>query len=160
MVQHLFPTFLESREEYAQAVQHWVDLWNQMNVRERDSWRHPWMGNDWENHDVFMDGNPIFTAHTPVFQKGTRIIQYPPTCSHIEFNCWLDTFGGPLTDPDAIQELVISCALSEEASLLAFQLMEAWIVGGVTFRREEPLGIGYPVIAPSTSEPERLLVAA
>ena len=85
------------------------------------------------------DGNPIFSAYSPERRCGIRVIQYPPESDHLEFDWWLDTFGGPVTDPQAIRELVIACALSKEASRRAFELMEEWCIRGeITERYDQP----------------------
>jgi hypothetical protein len=144
MVEHLFSSFLEDREEYGQAVDYWVKLWEDVDadLREQFGWKHPWMVSDWRTHDVFMDGNPIFSAYSPQVQKGIRVIQHPPhTFDEIEFDMWLDTFGGPSSDPNAIRELVICCALSEEAAGRAYELIREWVQGPLSnsFQRQDTL---------------------
>lgn len=74
-----------------------------------------------------MDGNPIFSAWSPRERKGIRVIQYAPTSGGLEFDHWLDTFGGRLGDPDTVRTLTIACALSEEAAQRALELMNAWV---------------------------------
>jgi hypothetical protein len=58
------------------------------------------------------------------------VIQHEPTRSGLEIQAWPDTFGGSNGEAESISELVISCALSEEASRVAFSLMEPWVSGG------------------------------
>ncbi len=151
MVQHLLANFLDDPEHYAKAVEHWERLWGRIDSQLRAScgWRQPWFHADWKKGGAFMDGNPIFTAFTPGDQYAIRIIQYPPTSTNLEFDYWLDTFGGAATDPEAIRELVIACALSEEASTRAFELMENWVLcRGISISSSRSPVADYPVIGP------------
>lgn len=128
MVRYVFPHFLQDSSEYEKARSYWVDLWNRIDKRQRlqRDWRHPWLSSGVVAGEELQDGNPIFSAFNPETRCGIRIIQYPPESDRVEFDWWLDTFGGPATDPHAIRELVIACALSEEAAERAMELMEKW----------------------------------
>jgi hypothetical protein len=135
MVTHLFPAFLEDRNEYARVAEYWVrEVWEQIDpyARSAFAWRQPWAEVDWEKHEVLRDGNPIFSAYSAQEQKAIRVIQHPPTSPDIEFEMWLDTFGGPSSDADAIQELVISCALSEEVREQAYRRIKQWVRGPIS----------------------------
>ena len=108
------------------------------------SWRHPWLSSGVVAGEELRDGNPIFSAYSPENRYGIRVIQYPPESDRLELDWWLDTFGGPATDPQAIRELVIACALSEEASRRAFELMKEWCVRGeITERYDQPFVLDY-----------------
>ncbi len=155
MVKHLFRDFLESRDGYGSSVDQWVRLWNGIDsgLRARYGWRQPWLRTEWEKGGAYMDGNPIFSAHTPSRQYAIRIIQYPPTSSDLEFDWWLDSFGGTATDPDSIDELVIACALSEEALADAFDLMQPWVsCRGISITNRRHPAVDYPAIEPSVEE--------
>jgi hypothetical protein len=132
MVEHFFANFLADPSEYTRAEEHWVHLWSGVDELQRrmHGWRHPWLSSGTVAGAELRDGNPIFSAYSPEKRYGIRVIQYPPEADRLEFDWWLDTFGGPPTDPQAIRELVIACALSEEASRRAFELMEEWCVRG------------------------------
>jgi hypothetical protein len=160
MVKHLFSTFLEERDQYGKAVSYWVQLWEQVSphLRMRDQWECPWGIVDWEGKDAFMDGNPIFSAYSPPLQKAIRIIQHPPESEDLELEYWLDTYGGSLGDADAIEEIVVSCALSEEAAGHVLKLMQAWLQGSISISYPVPPHPGYPVIEPSGLEPESELM--
>jgi hypothetical protein len=125
MVQHLFADFLNDPKQYARAQAYWTLIWKSIDPLNRDEfgWRTPWFENP------LLDGNPIFTAVSLKERKGLRIIQFAPTAERLEFHMWLDTFGGPTGDPESIAELVISCALSNEAAQQARSCMQRWIVG-------------------------------
>jgi hypothetical protein len=140
MVCHLLEKFLEDRAEYAGAVDYWVGLWEKVEPswRERTGWQQPWLFSGWQEHPEFMDGNPMFSAWSPQERKGIRVIQYAPTSEDLEFDFWLDTFGGAPGDPDSIQTLVIACALSDEAAQLALEEIGRWVRGTID--------IDYPVV--------------
>src|SRR5438876_2867614 len=55
-----------------------------------------------------------------------RILQHEPTNDQLELDHWLDTFGSDET----ISELVISCALSDQAEQRAADLIRSWITVG------------------------------
>jgi len=132
MVTHLYPKFLEDPSEYQEAMSFWRHLWSQVSPLEQRvrGWRWPWLFTGSANDRVFMDGNPMFSAYSPTRRCGIRVIQYPPTSNQLEFDYWLDTFGGELGEPETIRELVIACALSEEAARRASELMEMWCSRG------------------------------
>jgi len=131
MVTHRFAGFLEDPAQYAHAVHYWAHLWDRIDPIQRSvrGWRQPWFSTTLANGTSELDGNPIFSAFSPSLRRGIRIIQYPPTAGSVEFDCWQDTFGGTRSDPEAIWELVISCALSDEAADRAFGAISEWVAG-------------------------------
>jgi hypothetical protein len=128
VVKNLFPQFLEDSVQYGLAERHWEALWERIDPSSRESsgWTHPWLGTG--SPDI-KDGNPIFSAYSPVLGRGIRVIQNEPVGQGLDIQAWLDTFGGDLNDPDRIHELVISCALSDVASEIALSLMSPWVRG-------------------------------
>ena len=128
MVNNLFPNFLVDPEQYGLSERFWVDLWTQIDpfVRERSEWTYSWLGTG--SPDI-KDGNPIFSACSPVLRRGIRVIQQEPIEPGLDIQVWLDTFGGDITDPERIDELVISCVLSDVASQIALSLMTSWVRG-------------------------------
>ena len=129
---HLFENFMTDASAYANAESYWLALWNSIPEFERmlDNWR-----TNWFTPQLPRDANPIFSAVSENQKKGIRIIQYEPTSGGMEFDCWLDTFGGPPTDPKAIRELVIACALSDDSARAACNAMSEWIRGEVEIIR-------------------------
>ena len=125
---HLFPKFLADESEYGKVEQFWRQIWADIPANDRavGKWRA-----DWFEPQPPRDGNPVFTAVSEKFRKGIRVIQYEPTSQEPELDFWLDTFGGEPTDPSAIRELVIACALSTESARHARKLMSSWILGAV-----------------------------
>ena len=137
---------MQDSSEYKGASAYWVDLWNRIDEWQRlqRDWRQPWLSSGVVAGEEFRDGNPIFSAYSPETRYGIRVIQYPPESDRLELDWWLDTFGGPATDPQAIRELVIACALSEEAASRAFELMKIWFLDGkIETRFERPLVLDY-----------------
>jgi hypothetical protein len=103
-------------------------LWQQVDrpARERFGWQQPWYQ---PLPRSLGEGNPIFSAVSPVLRRGIRLIQHAPTEPGLEIQAWPDYFGGSPSDADRIEELVISCALSDQASEVASTLMELWVKG-------------------------------
>ena len=128
MINNLFPKFLEDLEQYRLSERHWQDLWGRTDPFDRETyrWTHPWVGTG--SPDI-RDGNPIFSAYSPVLGRGVRVIQSEPVGSRLDIQAWLDVFGGDITDPDRIVELVISCTLSDAASKIALSLISPWVRG-------------------------------
>ena len=124
----LYPHFLGDPAEYASSAQFWVGLWNQIERFHRDGfgWSYPWLET---GSPSMKDGNPIFSARSGVLRRGVRIVQLEPLGPGLDFQVWLDTFGGDITNPRSINELVIACVLSDEASRIAFGLISQWIQG-------------------------------
>jgi hypothetical protein len=129
MVDHLYPNFLHDSSEYALSERYWSKLWEEVDppARIAKGWIQPWFE---PLPSSLGEGNPIFSAVSRVLRRGIRVIQHEPTDSGVEIQAWLDTFGGGPGDPDKIEELVISCALSNAASDVARSLMEPWVSGG------------------------------
>jgi hypothetical protein len=128
MVNHLFSSFLEDESVYFEAERFWVDLWEQIDAKTRDrhGWKQPWFQ---PLPPSIGEGNPIFSAVSLLERRGIRIIQSVPVEQGLEFVAYPDTFGGPISDPNAINELVISCALSDEAARVALSKMVDWVEG-------------------------------
>src|SRR5260370_36236770 len=121
MVQHLCKRFLADAAEYESAQARWRQLWDTLITAEKlaAEWKVPWFVPEFVNGTPMRDGNPIFTAVSPALRRGVRIIQHAPTTDQLELDYWLDTFQSD----EPISELVISCALSDEAEQQASDLM-------------------------------------
>lgn len=126
MIENLYPNFLEDPQDYRSSEEFWKRLWKDMSqtARERYEWRQPWF--DPLPWDV-SQGSPIFSAVSDTLKRGVRILQSPPTGKGLEFFVYTDRFGGSIFDPDSIQELVISCALSQPAADLASSIISKWV---------------------------------
>ena len=131
MVRHLCAKFLDNPDVYQEAIDFWRQLWAQVDpvTGKPHGWVEPWLGT---GGPTIRDGNPIFSAYSPTLRKGIRVVQYPPESADVEFDYWLDTFGGDITDPQSVHELVITCALSDTSAMLARDLIESWISGAAS----------------------------
>lgn len=137
MITHLYPSFLRDDREYQLSEDHWLRLWAQLDPRAVDEfgWQQPWFQ---PLPRSLGEGNPIFSAVSPLLRRGIRVIQHEPTESGLEIQAWPDFFGGTSSDSGSIAELVISCALSDMASSVALSLIVPWVSGGVvSFRFDE-----------------------
>jgi hypothetical protein len=132
MVRHIAADFLKDERRYRQAERYWRDLWNQLvgELGVTEQWRTPWLG------EPLRDGDPMFSAVSPALRRGVHIIQHEPTSEALELEAWVDHFGEEGKD-DVIEQLVISCALSEEAAARARQLLRSWIRSGELLRAGE-----------------------
>ena len=128
MVDHLYPNFLHDGRQYRLAEEHWLGLWQRVDppARERFAWQQPWFQ---PLSRSLGEGNPIFSAVSPMLRRGIRLIQHAPTEPGLEIQAWLGSFGDNRSDANRIEELVISCALSDQATEVASSLMEPWVKG-------------------------------
>jgi hypothetical protein len=76
-----------------------------------------------------------------------RVIQLEPADDPKEFHVWTDTFAEG--SPEAIEELVISCVLTNETLNEAVELMRQWITEG---KIGHPSSSNDGPISPKTSE--------
>jgi hypothetical protein len=146
MVKNLFGNFLEDPDEYQQSERYWMGVWSEVvgSARYDDKWQTPWLGT---GSLLIKDGNPIFSAFSPVLRRGIRVVQQEPIEPGLDFQVWLDTFGGGPTDPDSVHELVIACVLSDVAAYHARTSMMTWVAGdSMSFSRD---GGGRLVLRPS-----------
>jgi len=94
-------------------------------VGQERQWVTPWLTTTFANGTPFADGNPIFSAVAPDRWLGVRVIQVEPSEEPQEPSFWTDTFAEG--EPEAIKELVITCALTSQALGESMALMERWI---------------------------------
>ncbi len=123
---HLYSNFLKDLQQYRLSESYWETLWQQISNTDRGKygWTGPWLST---GAPAILDGNPIFSAWSPLLRRGLRVIQHEPTTSNPELIAYLDTVGGTALDPESVKELVISCALSKTAAGEALSLMRAWV---------------------------------
>jgi hypothetical protein len=126
MVAFLFPRFLKNAREYEKAQRLWQSQWQDLVARagQTDHWECPWLNTAFADGTPCRDGNPIFSAVNRQDSLGIRVIQLEPRKA-AEISHWTDEFG---QGSDAIRELVISCALTEQALQKAVALMNDWVI--------------------------------
>jgi hypothetical protein len=126
MVQHLYPNFLTEEREYKLSEKFWRNLWKEV-VKEAGAakeWKSPWLG------APLRDGDPIFSAVSQAQGRAVHVVQHAPTSGSVEIVWWQDKFGEEGVD-QVIDQLVISCALSQETASRARALVWSWVTRGV-----------------------------
>jgi hypothetical protein len=132
MAQFMLTDFLNNPAEYAQAETIWRERWESLlkDLDEQEGWKAPWVNTSSNDGTPFRDGNPIFSAISPSRRLGVRVIQVEPGDDPNELNAWTDVFGEG--EPDAINELVVHCVLSEATLGKAAELIKKWITDQAT----------------------------
>ena len=125
-MKYLHADFLESSRPYEQARSFWRSLLEEAQMRHDVRWQIPWLN---ELPAELQDGNPIFTAWSPLLRRGLRVIQRRPSVELPDLGYWLDVFGGGLHEPGAVEELVLNCSPSVELVPQLQALMSSWISG-------------------------------
>jgi hypothetical protein len=137
---YLFRNFLSDPAEYTRAEALWKEHWEGLRAhsKDRDEWKSPWLGTSFADGIPCRDGNPIFSAVSPLHRRGIRVIQLPPSADPRELHFWIDTFDEGGSDP--IDELVISCTLTKGTLIDAMNLIGQWVDEG----QVELLRLGIP----------------
>ena len=127
MTQFLLPDFLNDPNQYEQVEMIWRGQWDSLirELGQEASWQTPWLNTRFNDGSPFRDGNPIFSAVCPSRHLGVRVIQVEPADDPNEFTAWTDTFAKG--EPEATEELVIHCVLSDQTLSKAFGLIRKWI---------------------------------
>lgn len=121
ITEYLHPELLRDPRAYAEAERFWQSVWEQVDPFRRLflGWESPWLATDG------LDGNPIFTAWSPIRRLGLRVIEFEPQRDSDNLQFWLDSFDAPLT----INELVIAVAPRRDDMPTLIELIEAWLSG-------------------------------
>lgn len=127
MAQILLPDFLNDPIQYEQAESTWQARWKNLihDLGQDAEWQSPWLKTQFNDGTPFRDGNPIFSAVCPQRRLGIRIIQIEPAEDPNELSVWTDTFAKG--EPEAINEIVVNCVLSDLTLNKAFNLIRDWI---------------------------------
>jgi hypothetical protein len=131
MVTDLVRNFLTNSGGYDAAQRFWLALWREVLDGPEivsGEWEQPWVANRLANGSELRDGNPIFSAFSPRLRRALRVIQHEPEEHELELAWWSDSSTGD--DGSNVEELVISCAMSEEAERLARSLIKSWVSTG------------------------------
>ncbi|MBG1263889.1 hypothetical protein [Nostoc commune] len=141
MVKHLFKTFLSNVHEYKASENFWCKLCESILIKnqgQKHGWK-IWLNVHFIDGTPFLDGSPIYSLISPDNRKGICIYQDEPSKATISIVAWMDKFGSIDDDKNFIEELVITCELSEESSQLAAELMEAWVKENTSYYEMELL---------------------
>ena len=134
-VQHLFSNFLADRQVYDGAVRYWKGLAEEIlrGKPASNTWVE-WLNVKFADGTPFSDGNPIFSMFSPCQQKGFSVQQMEPTNTEVQVNAWMKRFGADeSTDSCYIEQMVIVCELSVEATEIIRSLIDAWTSEGMTY---------------------------
>ena len=133
MVKHLYKDFLSNIEKYKASEDFWRDLCESILIKKYGC-EHGWKV--WLNV-VFLDGNSIYSLISPNNRKGIDINQDKPTEEKINIAAWMDKFSPIYLIQDYVEEIVISCELSEESAQIVRELIEIWIEGTTSYEEME-----------------------
>jgi len=113
------PGFRSVSDDYDQSARAWADVWQATDSFPRDygEWATPWLDQSWR------DGNPVFSAWSKKQRRGFRIIQHDDP---LQFVVWRNTFGGKAS-PDRVDELVVSCALTDATIARVAEILRNWL---------------------------------
>jgi hypothetical protein len=163
MFNYIYQGFLTDAALYTRSEEFWRHLWEKLDQSARDGfgWVQPWFQ---PLPRELAEGNPIFSAVSRQLRRGISVIQHEPTKSEVEIQAWLDFFDGGSHDPKSIEELVISCALSDLSAEIACDLMIPWVHGkSLSFghdERDPALSLVSPPDLPQTKASTNLLHAS
>src|SRR5579862_1628726 len=129
MNNYLFPNFLNDAQDYARVQTLWQERWLDLvrRVGQQELWTTPWLNTNFANGTPFQDGNPIFSALCSSRRQAIRVIQLEPADDAGELEFWTDTFAKG--EPEEIEELVVSCVLTDVVLGEVEELMQQWITG-------------------------------
>ncbi len=133
MNNHLYKNFLRNKEIYNKNVKYWDEIVRQLLRTEQYEFEHYINTNDGLGNE-FYDGNPIYNFKIDSLNKCVRIIQEEPeTNKSILFSAWINEME---TDTnEKIDELVISLELTQETTILAIDIISAWVLRDLTKHR-------------------------
>jgi hypothetical protein len=134
-----FKNFLSDPQVYAEAEKYWYDLFRSIlaTSEKKAQWK-KWFDTSFLDGTPIRDGNPIYSMVSHELRKGVRIIQDEPDPSCPEIVAWMGTFGDYSCE-ECIEELVISCVLSDETEKVARKLIYAFVVDNLPRQEMEKL---------------------
>ena len=127
---HLYKNFLENKDIYKKNVLYWENIVKNMLYPEKYEIK-PYLSTTDGFGNEFFDGNPIYHFKVETLNKCVRIVQEEPeTNRHLLFSAWLNEVE--IDTNQKCDELVISLELTHETTLLAVDLINAWILRDLT----------------------------
>jgi len=130
---HLYKNFLEDKTIYKKNIDYWETIIKNLLLTENIDFKQYISTNDGFGND-FLDGNPIYNFKIDALNKCVKIIQEEPDSNAtILFSAWLSELE--LDNIYKTDELVICLELTQETTLLAIDLINAWILRDLTKHR-------------------------
>lgn len=123
-----FSNFLNDNAIYNTAENYWLNLFEEYNSQlpSHRQWC-SWFDLVWGNGEKKMDGNPIISRWNSELNKGIRIIQEEHEYENqFHVGAWMDQFD------DTVDELVISCILTDKTELIIRRLIKSYVVDNVS----------------------------
>ncbi|HAN79648.1 MAG TPA: hypothetical protein DCQ31_18745 [Bacteroidales bacterium] len=124
MVTHIYKNFLLDENQYKQCIDFWktiiYTLLSVENIRFSE-----YLASSKATGELYLDGNPIYNFRINNSNRAVRIIQEEIETEELEFSAWINQLN---INNETITELVISLELSHESTLLAIELINAWIL--------------------------------
>jgi hypothetical protein len=123
-----FLNFLNSTTAYEAAESYWLSMFEEYNsqLQAANQWE-SWFDLVWGNGTKKMDGNPIITRWNSELKKGLRVIQNEPDCKdQSDVGAWMNKFD------DTVDEIIISCILTDETEVIIRRLIRAYVVDNVS----------------------------
>lgn len=128
-----FINFLSDNREYELAEKYWADIYECINDKlpEEQKWQF-WFETVRADGLKLKNGNPILARWHPKSKKAIRVIQEEAESVEDSYiSAWMDTFD------ENINELVISCTLTEETELKAIKLISHYMTGSTPSEMRE-----------------------
>ena len=129
MNKYLYKNFLDDKTIYKKNVAFWDSIIKCLLNPENQVFSEYIAASDGFGND-FYDGNPIYNFKIDNLNKGVRIIQEEPEERSIPFSAWIRETE--LSSGQFVNELVINIELTPETTLLAIDLIHAWILSDLT----------------------------
>lgn len=138
MVRHLHKRFLSNAKEYRESENFWCNLCEKSieSNTNNSKWK-VWFNTYYADGTPFLDGSPIYSLISSNKKKGVAIYQEEPTIDNIKITAWMDKFGAVDKNDDFVEELVITCELSEESAKIAEELITEWVKDNTTYKDME-----------------------
>lgn len=124
MITHLFKDFLKNEKVYKKNIDFWKTIVYTLLSVDNLTFS-SYLQTTKKDGSVYLDGNPIYNFKINESNRAVRIIQEEIETENVEFSAWLNSME---VENENIEELVISLELSNESTLFAIELINAWTI--------------------------------
>lgn len=139
MPAYKFKNLLSDPQAYDAAEQYWYGMFEKLlSSHAKQSQWHKWFDNRYVDGTPMRHGNPICSMVSYEARRGVRIIQDEPGSFSPEIAAWVDTFDDAKNEA-GIEELVITCILSEEIEKTTYKLIYAFVIDNISKHDMEQL---------------------
>lgn len=130
-----FKNFLNDKTEYEAAEKFWLCLFEEFNslLDDNKKWE-SWFDLVWGNGEKKFDGNPIICRWNKELNFGLRVIQEDSEFENQPLiGAWMSKFD------NSIDELVITCVLTDETESICRRLIRAYVVDSLPAQEMQKL---------------------